>query len=66
MRALGLKESSLDMCVESHPRNVREQIHMAFSEWRKDGKAKKSEITRALKEVHRNDLLRDIDSGKIY
>nr|QNL15271.1 FAS-associated death domain protein-like protein [Littorina littorea] len=66
MRALGLKESSLEMCVESHPRNVREQIHMAFSEWRRDGKQKKSEIIRALKEVHRNDLLRDINSGKVY
>lgn len=56
MRSLDLPDAVLDMCVDSHPRNVREQIHMAFREWQAMGQANKSDLLRALKEIHRNDL----------
>ncbi|KAK7507182.1 hypothetical protein BaRGS_00001117 [Batillaria attramentaria] len=56
MRSLGVTDAVLEMCVDSHPRNVREQIQMAFKEWQDDGKADKNSMLRALKEVHRNDL----------
>lgn len=62
MRALGLQESKLDMCVESHPRNVREQIHMAFKEWQSDGSPKLDTICNSLKEIHRNDLCIQVKS----
>jgi hypothetical protein len=48
--------------MESHPRNIREQINMAFTEWQDEGKASKEEIIRALKEIHRNDLAHKLSS----
>ncbi|KAL8603590.1 hypothetical protein ACOMHN_022542 [Nucella lapillus] len=61
LRSLGLQESKLEMCVESHPRNVKEQIHMAFSKYMKN--ITKEDILKALKENCRNDLHHKIERG---
>lgn len=71
MRALGLQESKLEMCMESQPRNVREQMHMAFTEWREDcrkaGRSpKKADLLIALKEIRRNDLHHSLSSGSLW
>lgn len=65
MRALGLDEAALEMCIESNPRNVREQIHSAFAEWQNmEGVTNhKQSILRALREVNRNDLFYKIETG---
>ncbi|XP_076459209.1 FAS-associated death domain protein-like [Babylonia areolata] len=61
MRALGVTEAKLEMCIDSHPRNVKEQIHMAFSEC--SSGLKKTNILKALKDVSRNDLHHKISNG---
>ena len=68
MRALGLKEAKLETCIDSHPRNVREQTHMAFSEWKADcspNTGNRADILRALKEIRRNDLHRALPNGSV-
>lgn len=65
MRALGLKEATLELCVETHPRNVREQMHMAFKEWKMESSPKKADVLRALKEIRRNDLHHALVNGQV-